>query len=651
MPNHNRVTFGFMKQKRAIGLIVFMIVLFVAGWLGRNILLQWVFKREQTHLKTTMQLNLSAGSVSFVSWNSIQLTGLCLQPEGEDTLAIIQNIWFKPSMPALLTGKLNFREISIDGATINVFNGEDHNNLSFLKSNRQEQKNNAVVQSNYYAVAKDLQSKFLKMLNTAVEINCLQINYRDTAFVEHIYMPRLVYNKHNLSGLVINQPFNDTLVLNAEVLEKSKDYKLNIQHRGNALCYLPFLDAQHGLKCRFESVSVELKLDEGREGLHISPHIEVQNFHLQHWRLAKNDVVFPQAQFTGLLKIKEGGMELDSSSTVTLNHATCKVFASYQTKPDTTFAINIDMPEMASDTFFNALPEGMFNTLKGISCSGTLTYDLRFFINTRQPDSLIFDSQLKRKNFHIIHHGEEDYGRINEPFVYDACSGDQFIRHIVVGPGNPEFTTYNRISPYLPAAIWQSEDPSFMQHRGFVPESFRESIAQNFKEKRFARGGSTITMQLVKNVFLNRNKTISRKAEEALIVYLIENLGLVPKERMMEVYLNVIEWGPNVYGVSEAARFYFNKKPAELNLQECIFLAAIIPNPKYFRYQFDRQGEIKGYMADFFKIIEGRMVMRGYLSERDTVNFIPRVKLSGPALQMVVPMDSVGPVIDESLPE
>ena len=87
-----------------------------------------------------------------------------------------------------------------------------------------------------------------------------------------------------------------------------------------------------------------------------------------------------------------------------------------------------------------------------------------------------------------------------------------------------------------------------------------------------------------------------------------------------------------------------------MNLQESIFLAAIIPNPKYFRYQFDKQGEIKGYMADFFKIIEGRMAMRGYLNERDTANFIPRVKLSGPALQFVVPVDSV-PAMDEILPE
>jgi membrane peptidoglycan carboxypeptidase len=91
------------------------------------------------------------------------------------------------------------------------------------------------------------------------------------------------------------------------------------------------------------------------------------------------------------------------------------------------------------------------------------------------------------------------------------------------------------MSPYLPQAVLQAEDPFFMHHRGFLQESFRESIAKNYKEHRFARGGSTISMQLVKNVYLSRDKTISRKAEEALIVYLIENLGLVPKERMLEV--------------------------------------------------------------------------------------------------------------------
>jgi membrane peptidoglycan carboxypeptidase len=248
---------------------------------------------------------------------------------------------------------------------------------------------------------------------------------------------------------------------------------------------------------------------------------------------------------------------------------------------------------------------------------------------------------MKRKNFTIRHYGAENFARINGPFVYEAFDKDRFVRHIEVSSDNSAFIPLNKISPVLVHAVLQSEDPSFMQHRGFLQEAFRESIIKNYKEKRFARGGSTISMQLVKNVFLNRNKTVSRKAEEALIVYLIENLGLASKERMLEIYLNVIEWGPNVYGIGEASQFYFHKKPSQLTLQESIFLAGIIPAPKYFKYQFDKQGQLRNYLSGYFRILTGRMVRKGWIAPSDTIGLVPNVKLTGPALRMVVPNDSV----------
>lgn len=641
---------SIMKRMQAIRLLFFSAAaLLVIAFAGRNGILHWVFKREQRHYKTTYHLNLNAAEINFSSWNRIKFSGLTVQPEGADTLAVINNLEIKPAFTSLLFGKISFDEIKIDTAFITAFNLPDRSDPVFLRIDGAAAKSNAAAISNYYLRAENLKDRLLKALNTAFEISELQINYNDTAFTEQIKVPHLEYDRYSLNGLIINQQLMDTLAVSAVVTERNRAYNVTIRHLGKALCYLPFLDGEHRLRCRFQSVSAIVKLNEEGNELQISPDVTVQNFHINHWRLAKEDVVFPEARFKGKVKINEDSFELDSSSTVSLNNAYFKLFTSFQKGPDTIFALNIHMPETISDTFFNALPDGMFNTLKGISCSGTLSYDLQFKINTRQPDSLIFESQLRRKNFHIIHMGAENYRRINSPFVYDAFSGDQFIRHIMVGPENPDFTPLSRISPMLPAAIMQSEDPSFMVHRGFVPESFRESIAQNYKEHRFARGGSTISMQLVKNVFLNRNKTISRKAEEALIVYLIENLGLVPKDRMMEVYLNIIEWGPGIYGATEAARFYFNKRPSELSLQQCIFLAAIIPNPKYFRYQFDKQGEIKPYMADFFKIIAGRLVLRGYLPTADTVNFVPRVKLTGPALQMVVPADTIVPVMDGTI--
>jgi hypothetical protein len=473
--------------------------------------------------------------------------------------------------------------------------------------------------------------------------------YNDSAIAEKIYLPRIDYDRNNLSGIIINDLVKDTLLITGSV-RSDKEYTFQLIHPGAELHYLPFFDVERKLNCSFKCIKGVLRCDNTRNDFLIAPDIQVQDLHVKHWRLASDEVVVHSLGVKGKYHIGEKYVEVDSSSRLYVHSVSCKVFLHYRHRPTPLIALQLSMPETPSDTFFNSLPKGMFNTLKGISCTGTLAYDLALNIDSREPDSLKFSSLLRRNNLRIAHYGIENYERINGPFMYDAYSGDQVIRRIMVGPENPDYTPLNKISPYLSKCVMQSEDPGFMQHRGFITESFRESIAKNYKEHRFARGGSTISMQLVKNVFLNRNKTIARKAEEALIVYLIENLGLVGKERMLEVYLNVIEWGPGVYGIGEASRFYFNKRPSELNLPECVFLAAIVPNPKSFRYQFDKEGNNKAYLNDFFKIITQRMASKGWINENEAGETMPALKLKGPAIRMILPADSLPAVNDEMFP-
>ncbi|HNY09321.1 MAG TPA: biosynthetic peptidoglycan transglycosylase, partial [Tenuifilaceae bacterium] len=130
-------------------------------------------------------------------------------------------------------------------------------------------------------------------------------------------------------------------------------------------------------------------------------------------------------------------------------------------------------------------------------------------------------------------------------------------------------------------------------------------------------GGSTITQQLIKNLYLNQEKNIARKAEEMLMVWIIENTAAVSKDRMLEIYLNIIEWGPDVYGIAEAAGYYFNKKPNELTLQESLFLAYIVPRPTKFKYLFDDQDRLKPFLYQNFTDVASKMLMRGYITEND----------------------------------
>lgn len=148
----------------------------------------------------------------------------------------------------------------------------------------------------------------------------------------------------------------------------------------------------------------------------------------------------------------------------------------------------------------------------------------------------------------------------------------------VVGPKNPRWVGLKRISPYLRAAVVAGEDQKFYRHEGFDFAALKEAARRDLAEKRFAAGGSTITQQLAKNLYLTRSKSLVRKVREAVIAYELERH--LTKRRILELYLNVVELGPDVYGVEHGARFYFGKGARGLNPKEAAFLAAMLPGPK-----------------------------------------------------------------------
>ena len=152
------------------------------------------------------------------------------------------------------------------------------------------------------------------------------------------------------------------------------------------------------------------------------------------------------------------------------------------------------------------------------------------------------------------------------------------------------------------AAVLTTEDGAFYKHHGFNHAAIRNSVAANLKARRFVRGASTITMQLAKNLFLSREKTLSRKIEEVILTDYLEQA--FRKDDMMELYLNVIEFGPDVYGVTRAAEYYFGRKPEELNLPECFFLASIMPSPVRYGRLRDKGQVSEGWMKHLQTLME-----------------------------------------------
>lgn len=162
------------------------------------------------------------------------------------------------------------------------------------------------------------------------------------------------------------------------------------------------------------------------------------------------------------------------------------------------------------------------------------------------------------------------------------------------------WVSYARISPHLKRAVIAAEDAKFTQHDGFDWEAMQSAFERNWRRGRIVSGGSTISQQLAKNLFLSGKRNVWRKAEEAYITAVMEQM--MDKRRILEIYLNVIEWGNGVFGAEAAARHYFGVSAAALNPQQAAHLAAMIPNPRYYdrhrqtRYVQNRSGVILARM-------------------------------------------------------
>lgn len=154
------------------------------------------------------------------------------------------------------------------------------------------------------------------------------------------------------------------------------------------------------------------------------------------------------------------------------------------------------------------------------------------------------------------------------------------------GPLKPHpWVYYEQIPPGLKRAVVAAEDASFVSHHGFDWEGMRKALDKDLAHKRAVAGGSTITQQLAKNLFLSEHRSLWRKMQEAIITLMLE--GVWSKHRILEVYLNVIEWGDGLFGCAAAARHYYQASVMQLNDAQSARLASMIPRPRYF----DRHGD------------------------------------------------------------
>lgn len=622
-----------MKKKLVFSLIFAFIVVFVTLLLFKNkIITNIIYSKIEAYNKTYVGKitikNISVSGINKISIDSLYF----ISPY--DTIGTIDSLSVTINPLRSIFGNISLENIVCKNILFNIVKYDSIQNFTtlFLKKHQSD------TGSSYKTVPLNRQAKLLfnfifDILPEDAEIKNISITYhRKLKDNITLYIPFIrKTNQKLLLPLYLKDNKNNQLFKIASILDANKRtiYTKLISHYSKNEFFPGFKDKNFKLFIDTAYFSFIENIQE--DIISLKGNGKLLNVLINQPSVSLKDIFFEKLSLDYDIKITDNAIILDSTSKVHINKLTITPYVRYQHSPTKQIQIDIIPRPFEAQQLFSSLPEGLFPNTYNIKASGFLSYKLHFFLDFSQIDSLKLESELIPYKFKIISFGSLDINKLNNEINHTIYENGDSIDHIWISPSNPHYVPLNNISPYLRNAILCTEDGAFYWHKGFILEAFRNALITNIKYKRFIRGGSTITMQLVKNLYLNKYKTISRKLEEMLIVWLIENLGLCSKDKMFELYFNIIEFGPRVYGVYKGTKFYFNKTPNQLSLPEAIFIASIIPKPKHFAASFDSTGSLKPNVQEFLKFVANRMYQKQMISEQELNNFIPSVQLIGNA--------------------
>ncbi len=591
----------------------------------REDILRKVIEKVSTKLVTEYDCTINIKDAKFDGLSAVSLTEVSLVPKNADTLAKFQSIKTSINFWGLLKGDIQLGSLDAKKGYIHLIKkGETSNYAAFFANKSKD--TSTTTKKNYAALVYRIIDKVSNFVPTDLDLQDFEFVYDDNGEIASLSTDKLLLDDEDLETIIEikSKDFSQKLRIYGTADPRNKEADVQFVNSDKTKLIVPFVAQKYGLKSSFDSIRVSVDdIEMSGEELHVDGFASITNLAVKHPKISKNEVLFENLKMDYKILSGANFIALDEGSTAEVNKIKFEPYLKYEKTNSKIYTLKVRIPNMKAQDFITSLPDGLFTNFKGMEVAGSFSYSMSFKIDKRRPWNLRFNSNINKNGLKITKYGKADIGKLNGEFEYAAIINDKPQRPVFVGVANPDYYPLTEISPFLKKAVITFEDPNYYSHKGFEMNAFRTSMVKNMATNRFERGGSTISMQLIKNAFLKREKTISRKLEEILLCYVMENNKIVSKDRILEVYFNVIEWGPNVYGIGEASRFYFQKKPSDLTLNECMFLASIVPMPQKFMNQFE--GPIwKNKFARRSIFMKNLMIKRGLITpeEMDSSSYV-----------------------------
>mgnify|MGYP003686257067 FL=1 len=312
------------------------------------------------------------------------------------------------------------------------------------------------------------------------------------------------------------------------------------------------------------------------------------NSHIHHPKVSSK-VIGPipfKVKLSGSLSVSSGNLEVREGHLKVFytqdksKHTRIKFSLNTQDilDPNTLITSVISLPATSCDAIKSSIPKGLAPTIKTFNTSGGVMGTVNFSITPSQPEKFKFELSNYRNNCILSN---------NSPmFSHDFLKKRKFTSEMESEILSPQQYAYfkpsfsKETSSHLISAIIANEDASFRNHKGVNFSAIREAFRINLKEKYFKLGASTITMQMVKNLYFSQDKTISRKVQEIVLSQYLESQ--LSKKEIMDIYLNIIEYGPNLYGIHDASKVLFGKSEEKLSIRESAYIASTLTAPKKY---------------------------------------------------------------------
>jgi len=349
--------------------------------------------------------------------------------------------------------------------------------------------------------------------------------------------------------------------------------------------------------------------------------LDLRAFGFQSWRVSHQPISNLQGRFEYEASYSPGLSQLNVKlPKIEIGDLRLTGDARVSRPPDdgASYDLRISMPRQDCGSAARSIPPGLIPRLEGWKLDGEMSFDARFTLDmdfiyglTLEVDGDLTDCEALTLGNHVDVNELARYEWTHYPIEPERGRLDE----VPVGPATPHWTSSSQIPLFVKAGAIVTEDRGFASHGGVRWDLIAKALRLDLHKERFVYGGSTITQQLVKNLFLTREKTLSRKLEELIVSWQMERH--FSKEEILTFYLNVIEYGPDLYGIRRAAAFYFGKAPAHLSPAEGAFLMGLKPYPRAGYRQWERQ-KLNSWWVGRIKSVLTRMnTLQGAISAAD----------------------------------